>query len=284
MLQAVKWQVRHALIRYRRLRPTRLISDWARARRLQCGANPRAHRPVPRSEPVVISLSTIPERAALIGPVIASLRDQTVPADRIVLAWPRVSLRTGQPYPDPPALPDDVSCLRCVDVGPASKLLPVLMAEPEAAIIVVDDDVIYPADFVATLLAAHREAPAAAIGYRGWRIQAGRSSGRFDHVFATALDRRAAVDVLLGTWGYLVPPGALDAAVHDFSGYPEAVRWVDDVWISGHLARRGVPRLVVPARGLPIETRASGVAALTFGLNRSGANDRAAIAAFAQWW
>jgi hypothetical protein len=144
--------------------------------------------------------------------------------------------------------------------------------------------VIYPVDFVATLLAAHRADPHAALGMRGWRLHQGTDGRDLLHVFATGIAAPTNVDVLLGTWGYLIPPGALDAAVHDFTGYPPEVRWVDDIWISGHLARRGVPRRVIPARGLPIETPASNRAALTFSLNRCGRNDRLAIEAFAPWW
>jgi hypothetical protein len=92
------------------------------------------------------------------------------------------------------------------------------------------------------------------------------------------------VDVLFGTWGYLVPPGTLDTAVHDLADHPEHLRWVDDVWISGHLARRGVPRLVVPANEVPIETGNSRRQALTDGPNRSGENDRRAIEMFAADW
>lgn len=32
----------------------------------------------------------------------------------------------------------------------------------------------------------------------------------------------------------------------DFHDAPDGARWMDDVWINGHLARAGVPRLVVP--------------------------------------
>jgi len=89
---------------------------------------------------------------------------------------------------------------------------------------------------------------------------------------------------VFGTWGYLLPPGRLDAAVHDFSGYPSAVRWVDDVWISGHLARLGVARMIVPANTFPVETPASYVQALTDGPNRSGENDATAITALGAYW
>lgn len=62
------------------------------------------------------------------------------------------------------------------------------------------------------------------------------------------------------------------------------VRWQDDVWISAHLARWQVPRLIVPARGMPIESRAAFAGALHHTVNRSGHNEPAALTLFRQWW
>ena len=276
--------IRNALMRFRRMTPARLYQDHARARKLMRDVPPARPSSPARPERLVVTLTTVPERMDRLAPVFRSLLDQTVAADRIILARPEVSRRSGQPYPrlDPPFPGVDV--LDTTDEGPATKLLPALLAEPEAAIIVVDDDVIYPADFLEQMLAWHRRLPGAAIGWRGWRIVPGAHPKRFPHIFATALAAPEPVDILLGTWGYLVPPGAFDAAVHDFSGHAPGIRFVDDVWFAGHLAKRGVPRLVIPGRGLPIETEASNLAALTFGPNSSGTNDLAAIAAFRQWW
>lgn len=278
-------KIRNALMRFRHMTPARLYRDHTRARRLMrddAALPPRP--PQPRPERLVVSLTTVPERMDQLGPVLRSLLDQTEPADRIVLARPEVSWRSGKPYPPfAPAMPG-IDVIAATDQGPATKLLPALLAEPDAAILVVDDDVIYPADFIEQMLAWHRRLPRAAIGWRGWKIVDGAHPKDYPHIFATAVARPEPVDILLGTWGYLVPPGAFDASVHDFSGFPPSVRFVDDVWFSGHLAQRGVPRLVIPGRGLPIETRASGMAALTFGPNSSGTNDREAIAAFRPFW
>jgi hypothetical protein len=172
----------------------------------------------------------------------------------------------------------------CDDFGPATKLLPVLRIEPSALIVAVDDDVIYPRDFLETLLLSHRSMPKAALGFRGWRMEPNIEPCDFDHVFATAVSMPTDVDVLLGTWGYLIPPSAFDDSVFDFERFPPEVRWVDDVWFSGHLARRGIRRCVVSAKRFPIETLSSFISALTDGPNRSGRNDAIAIEAFAESW
>lgn len=276
-------EIRRSVDRFRRIPPWRLTYDALRAWQLL--REDPVSRPIPqRPERLVVSMTTIPERVGRIRPALRSLLDQSCPADRILLAWPSRSRRTGQLYPTMPDLPVGIELLHCEDEGPASKLLPVLAVEPATVIVVTDDDVIYPVDFIETLLLAHRADPHAALGWRGWQITPGMDPRDFDHIFATSITTPTDVDVLLGTWGYLVPPGALDEAVYDFNGWPIELRNVDDVWISGHLARRRIPRRIVPSRGLPVETVASAISALTKGPNRSGYNDRVAIEAFSAWW
>jgi hypothetical protein len=275
--------LRRSLKRFRYVTLSRVATDLARAIKLH-RSEPAVTPVAARSERLVVSMTTVPQRIGCILPTLRSLLDQTCAADKIVLALPSHSLRTGGPYPTLPPLPARVEVLRCEDFGPATKLLAVLRREPDAAIVAVDDDVIYPRDFLEILFEAHRRQPKCALGYRGCDLESNIDPRDFDHVFATALRAPRSVDLLLGTWGYLVPPRAFDEAVHDFSGFPDAVRWVDDIWFSGHLARRKLPRYVVPAKGFPIETRASFHAALTDGPNRMGKNDTAAIEAFAQWW
>jgi len=286
----VSQNIARSLARYRNPGLGQIAGVYARALYLAwrdpIRRPPPERQTEPRPERLVVTLTTIPARAQRLRATLRSLLDQTEPADRIVLCLPDTSRRTGMPYPDPATLglPAGIEVLRCTDEGPASKLLPTLRAEPQALIVVVDDDVIYPRDFLAALLAAHRAAPDAAVGLRGVRIVPGVPFPALTHVMCSAIPAPVAVDILFGTWGYLVPPGALDDAVHDFAGQPDAVRWVDDVWISGHLAWRGVRRVVVPTRRFPVETPSSAVQALTDGPNRSGRNDADAIAAFTPHW
>lgn len=282
-----RW-LRNQLIRFRHLSPQQVLADYRRAARLSRG-EVIMPPPVPSGpERLVVSLTTIPSRTAHLRPTLLSLAEQTRAPDRLILALPHHSRRDGQPYAVPADLTTgflkSVSVLRCDDWGPATKLLPALRAEPEALIVALDDDVIYPRDYLETLLAAHHALPRAALGWRGWRIESGVPPRRFRHVWASAVTGPQPVDILLGWGGYLIPPGALDDAVFDFDGWPEAMRWVDDVWVSGHLARRGVARLVVPGRSYPIARAVSRRAGLSDGINLSDANNRIAIAAMAACW
>lgn len=264
-----------------------IIAAYARALRLQSGAlSTMPDLPPSTNDGPVVTLTTIPSRLASIGPTLRSLLDQDQPPAKIVLAIPDYSERENCGYDETilAALPDRVSILRCQDQGPATKLLPALKAYPNDPLIVVDDDTIYPRDFLKTLWEAHQSLPNSVLAYRGVNVTEGVPFGDLRHRFATAVSEPTPIDIVFGTWGYLVPPNALDEGVHDYAGFPEQVRWVDDVWISGHLARCGVRRLIVPAKRCPIASLSSGQRSLTGGLNRSGENDEIAIRAFGRYW
>lgn len=284
----MRW-LRNQIIRFLRLSPQRLWQDFWRAYRLGRGRSvafpPRPASMVTGGERrVVVSLSTIPERIDALTPTLLSLLEQTVQPDRILLALPEFSIRSGKPYPLPAHLPAGIDVLRCVDTGPSTKLLPALIAEPEALVIAVDDDVIYARDFIETLLAAHLDHPDAALGWIGWNIEPEVNPKHVRQIWGTTLVEPVKVDILLGHGGLAIPPGALDEQVHDYSDWPEELRWVDDVWFAGHLARRGVRRLVVPSPGYSVVRRLSGHFGLTFSLNRNGRNDHVGIAAMSAWW
>ncbi|WP_161957196.1 hypothetical protein [Aestuariivirga litoralis] len=214
----------------------------------------------PRRCPAVVSLTSIPSRLPLIERTLKSLMRQSLAPARIVLNLPRFSRREGVAY----QVPGFVAGLKavevrwCEDLGPATKLLPTLVAEaPQTPIIVVDDDRIYPANLVADLLAAAERDPAAAFCMSGWVVPPDlidRPTTVWSNlrmlppapVRARRLARPMEVDIVQGLSGYLVRPGFFDlAAVMDYSAAPKEAFFVDDVWISAHCRAR---RFVVPSR------------------------------------
>jgi len=239
---------------------------------------------------VVVSLSTLPSRIGLIRPVLNSLLDQEEPADEIVLVLPQASAREGgAPYEIAPDLARcaAVTILRCErDWGPATKLIPVLEREcdPATLVVAVDDDNVYPPALVANLLRWSARLPDAALGHRGWSLTPSRDWRDTITLHATGLREPRAVDVVTGTWGLLVRPRFFDAAVRDYDGWPEDAFFNDDIWFNGHLARRRVPRVVVPLGLPPISTTVSRVNGLCYVANRDGAHNNAVIQAFGAHW
>ena len=241
---------------------------------------------VRRRSDAIVTLTTIPSRIGLIGMTLKSLLDQTLPPARIHLNIPRHSRRENCAYDVPDWLEalEMVRIVRCEDVGPATKLFPTLSgASDDQAIIVVDDDRIYPPGFVETLSAAGDGDPDAAFGLLGWVVPADFTDrpttiGSNLHmqppapVRARRLREPFEIDILQGFSGYLVRPRFfpdMDAMLAHRDAPPEAF-YVDDVWISGFCAAR---KFVVPSKraGFQQWTRKGLYRASSLGLvNRGG--------------
>jgi len=207
---------------------------------------------------VIVSLSTVPERIGNLGPTVRSLLRQTSPPDEIVLAIPKFSTREQRPY----AVPKDVSrwprmrVLECRrDWGPATKFIPVVREELAAGrgntlIMVVDDDRVYPRDALETYLYYNEQLPAAALCFRGAAIPQGLDWRHARMIRARELRQPQPVAVITGCGSYLIQPRFFDESLWDYSQAPQGAFYMDDIWISGCLARRNVKRYVVPASAM----------------------------------
>ena len=204
---------------------------------------------------VIASLTTLPDRIANLEPTIRSLLEQTRPPDEIVLAIPQFSVRQKMEYAIPSYL-EKISRLRILrcekDWGPASKFIPTIQEELAAGrgktlIMVVDDDRIYPGDALEVFLHYHQQLPEAALCFRGALIP--RNLVWFlPKIFRASQIREVKrVAVVTGTASYLIQPRFFDEALWDYSNAPASAFYMDDIWISAHLDRRGVKKYIVPA-------------------------------------
>lgn len=207
---------------------------------------------------VIVSLSTLPDRIDRLEPTLRCLLNQTRPPDEIVLALPRFSIRQNQPYAVPDYLRDipRLCILDCeTDWGPATKSIPVIQREraagqDETLIMVVDDDRIYPRDAIETYLHYSAQLPNAALCFRGGPMPRSldwRDSRLF---FANKIREPRRVAVMTGCGSYLVQPRFFDSAFWDYSAAPPGAFYMDDMWISGCLDRRGVEKYVVPGSAM----------------------------------
>jgi len=229
----------------------------------------------------VISVSTIPPRFAALGPTLESLLAQTAPIDRIILNVARRYRRFPDHDGSLPKVPDGIEVVLVdEDLGPATKVLPTVAAYrgQDVNILFCDDDMIYLPNWAKELLDAAQSHPNMAIC--NVMLNAKQYGLKTDHpdrkpratynfkrrdlayrlkriwsqldVFklytsrrkpARLLTRRAGfADIFQGYGGVLVRPEFFDDLVFDI---PEKLWAVDDVWLSGHLARKQVPIWVI---------------------------------------
>ncbi|MDQ6911663.1 MAG: glycosyltransferase family 2 protein [Verrucomicrobiota bacterium] len=229
------------------------VSVWQGQRifiRKTLAASPHA-----KNRRLIVSFSTLPDRIANLRPILECMLGQTRPPDEIFLAIPNFSVRQQRGYVIPSFL-QEMPTVRVVcverDWGPATKFIPALQNElaagrADTAIIVLDDDRIYPRDTVESYLHWTTELPDAALCFRGakmprnfdWRVS------EMTHGHRIRTPQRVAV--VTGAGSYLIKPRFFDESLWDYSAAPEAAFYMDDIWISGCLDRRGIKKFVVPA-------------------------------------
>jgi hypothetical protein len=237
----------------------------------------------------VISLTTIPPRIPYLVDVIKGISWQQVYPDAIYLSIPRHSKRFDTSYELPPFIktnPRITVLYSDVDYGPATKLLPVLKVEtdPETCIMTVDDDGFPKEHHVRLFMTAAMMFPDAALGIGGWNASCllsrgcdvpGVMSGRGDYLFirqsysfaceemydkyghqhcydrVTSLYDPRPCDVIEGYEGAMYRRKFFDDSIFNFPDEPKSVFYVDDVWVSGNLALKGIPRLIILAENVP---------------------------------
>lgn len=243
----------------------------------------------------LITLTSIPPRFGLIGPTLEALVAQAG-VDGVELYLPRQYQR----FPDwdgaLPKVPAGVTLHRVdVDYGPATKVLPAAQRYrgQNVRLLFCDDDRAYRPGWAQGLLSEADRYPDRAVALAGWDIaghtarsthaqprHARRSrtwdmayrtqrvkqilSGHANATLAEKPPRRIIAqsgfaDVFEGYGGVVVRPEFFDAQVFDIP--PEAFH-VDDVWLSGALARQGIGIWLAADQPEPKTTSADKTAAL----------------------
>src|SRR6266481_387641 len=243
---------------------------------------------------VIVSLSTVPERIGNLGPTIRSLLRQTRPPDEIVLAIPDFSIREQRSYVVPKYISrlPRLRILRCSqDWGPATKFIPAVQEELAAGrgntlIMVVDDDRVYPRDALESYLHYSAQLPDAALCFRGAPMPRSMDWRDAEMTYANELRGPQRVAVITGCGSYLIRPRFFDGSLWDYSAAPRGAFYMDDIWISGWLARRQVARYVVPAsvRRLRIVRRQRRTLSLHHVPNGRQHNNNETIAFFHDAW
>ena len=182
-----------------------------------------------------ISLTTIPPRFHRIKPVLESLLAQDPAPSQVIVCLPRTYRRFPEKF-ETPVLPNGVRLLWSdTDFGPATKAIPAarVLRGHCRTLIYCDDDWIASPKWAASLLSAHTETHAA--------TGSGYAIDRLGRVTKTQQD---CVDIAQGFSGVAISPQWLAEEEVD----PPDVAWpVDDIWLSGHLARQGISIRNIPS-------------------------------------
>ncbi len=200
---------------------------------------------------LIVSLTSYPARFHSLHLTIKSLLDQSVRPDQLFLWIAR---------DDFDLLPDGVRSLEserfrirtCEDIRNFKKIIPSLAENPDAFIVIADDDTYYPEDWLRGLVDTYLAGPPAIIFYRG-HGPTYDGNGRFapyrDWVRNSAEQRNGVIrqDILAtGNGGVLYPPGSLPPQTGDLELIRRLSATSDDVWLYFMRRQSGFPIRRVP--------------------------------------
>jgi hypothetical protein len=119
-----------------------------------------------RKVPLIVSLTTIPERLEKMSITTESLLRQSSKPDRLIL-WLDDDLKNRKlPLPLRRQMERGLEIRFIEDIGPYKKAIYSLKEFPDSLIVVCDDDVIYPRDWLKELAEAHEREPRCVVCHR----------------------------------------------------------------------------------------------------------------------
>ncbi len=189
-------------------------------------------------ERVVVSLTSYGKRLSAVHLTIRSLMKQTRKPEKIVL-WLNAE---NEAVNLPAALKDledyglDIR-YGCEDLKGHKKYFWALREYSDACVITVDDDVIYPADTIESLMVAHRRYPEAVVGRRVHRIVAkeGELSPYAEWEFEWHEGDSPRNDLLAtGVGGVLYPPHCFGEQAFDLGSIMSTGLGNDDLWLKAN--------------------------------------------------
>lgn len=231
---------------------------------------------------VLVTLTTYPARTGTVAQTVRTLLNQTYCPDAVLL-W-----LAEEQYPGQEAdLPEELLQLRAhgleirwtKDIRSFKKLIPALKEYPQDILVTADDDLLYPPDWLATLVAGHLRHPECicarrchevALNRRGmqpyarWHMEINARRPRYGNFFT-------------GVGGVLYPPHCMEDTVLDESKFMRLCPQQDDIWFWGMALLHGT-RIYIPCNPFHLEyvegTQENGL----FGINVFGGENDAALA------
>jgi hypothetical protein len=197
--------------------------------------NPIAPSPHSLSGKLVVSLTSYKPRFQWLHLTLKSLLEQTVIPDAIAL-WIAESEVDDLPE-SVLSLKDRVAILPTADLKSYKKIIPTLARYPGAHVVVCDDDIYYPREWLAGLVSGVEECPDVIVArsvHRFHYLSEGRIAPYAEWSFDVQDDRarvRSLDIVPVGVGGVLYPPNSLHADVCDVSLFTSLCPSNDDLWL-----------------------------------------------------
>lgn len=269
-------------LRRRSLRGVKRLVRPLWMQRLATG-NAESRAPVTGDGPVV-SITTYEPRWRLVFYTLESIAAGDLRPSRLMLWVAPSVLSLGMPLELERLTSRGLEIRICEDVGPHKKYFPaVLEGSAPQGLVTADDDVLYPADWLARLAAAARARPRHIHAHRA-HVVAFAADGAFLPYAQWPACRSTAPSALhfsTGVGGVWYPPTMQDALRAAGDGFRAVCPKADDIWLNATAWRAGIAVCqVAPFHPLLFEipgTRAHGLAKHNV---ETGGNDRQLAATY----
>ena len=218
--------------------------------RTESGVAP--HDPADPHPELIVSMTTFQPRIPEVHKAVETLLRQTLRPTRIIL-W--ISRYDPEAEREPRLLRKQtergLEIRYCDDdLGPYEKLLHTLQEFPQARIVTVDDDTLYPADMLEQLDRAYRDQPDVVHCHRAkyMTLDADGTPRPYRRWTREAADGRTDFRVFpTGVGGVLYFPGCFAEEIHDVAKIRQLCPTNDDIWFKAMTLKNRVKCRVVPS-------------------------------------
>lgn len=201
-----------------------------------------------RENELIVSLTTYSKRIHEVHLVIESIGFQTVLADRIIL-WLDEEEFTDETIPQvlKNQIKRGLEVRFCKNYRSYKKLFPTLTIAPAANVVTIDDDFLYPHDFLESLSRAANHHPNAIIGTRAhtMKVDGDQLLPYKQWDYESSFKANGHLTFLTTGAGTYFPSGILKGEICDPSLFMDLSPSADDVWINLMCMKAGIPRLKI---------------------------------------
>lgn len=186
---------------------------------------------------LIVSLTTYSKRIHDVHLVIESIAMQTFKPHRIIL-WLDEDEFTIDSIPLilKKQVERGLEVRFCPNYRSYKKLIPTLQLFPDADIVTIDDDILYPHDMLELLVKEHHCNPGCVIGHRVHRIKKDQK-GRvipyryWEHEISDCDD--SFLHMAIGVGGVFYPAGSLNSECNNIEEFTNLAPNADDIWFKG---------------------------------------------------
>ncbi len=189
-----------------------------------------------RKTPVIVSLTSFPDRIHSVHKCIKTLLNQTMKPDKVIL-W-----LTEDQFPNKEKdLPKELLELKnygltidwCENIFSYKKLIPALQKYPNSIIITTDDDIYYAKDTIETLYNSYLKNPKSIHAHRCARLKIKNdqiSDIASRTLYTKKFSKPSFLNRLTGCGGVLYPPKSLNKEIFNREFFLNNLKTHDDIW------------------------------------------------------